>query len=113
MAEVAITEDMLQALKARIDTLNDIAQDAATPLDQVEAAGRQARELRDRQVRLEAARFDAASADYRAAIAELGGALDELNEALASIARLTEALETAGKVLGILDKLVKLAGKVV
>ncbi len=96
---------------AAIDGLNKIVFDPDVPIPQRTAASNRAQELYQQLLELEAARFNAATAQYKTHLAGVSKAIAEMKEALKDIKKSIKSIENSQNLFTAIDKLLKIAAK--
>lgn len=106
---VALDDHVLAEMRAAVFDLQRRALSLGIPIPQILALKNRAQELGDQVIELEAARFNATTQDYLAAIDELSQATAALRSATRDLEDAVEILDKAGQVFKVADKVMKKA----
>ena len=100
-------------LLAGITDLQMKAMAPGIPIPQRQALKNRAQELGDQVIELEASRFNKATDQYKNALQQVEKANAEMRATIKSINNMIKVLDKASKLFGSLDKLLKVAVKVI
>ena len=100
-------------LLAGINDLQMKAMAPGIPIPQRQALKNRAQELGDQVLELEASRFNKATDQYKNALRQVEKANAEMRTTIKSINNMIKVLDKASKLFGSLDKLLKVAVKVI
>lgn len=110
---LAMDDHVLAEMRAAVFDLQRRALSPGIPIPQILALKNRAQELGDQVVEMEAARFNAATQDYLAAIDELCQATATLRSATRDLTDVVEVLDKATRVFALADKVMKKAASFV
>ena len=110
MAGVEVDKQLRDALNDQARRLQEAAMSGQPiPMPQRTQMRGQANALYDQWLELEAARFNDAAEDYKAAVRSVKAALKKLNKELDDLEDVIKVLERATAALKVVDRLLKLA----